>query len=198
MEDPRNSSSPTSASTSKNTGATPSKLMNRFKKKDHTETVSEESSFGNTDGKRKTATVNNVPDNPTTTSDVESKQEEIGAGDIGQSEWVMHQDELFNVKAERDELLMEKSFWLSKFQSDNASLLEILISTRDVKAKMLQEIDSLEKEKDRLRSLQLDGLESSLLDRVLDNSPLGTYFNKCEYYFYLYIHFLFFVVPMHS
>lgn len=168
MVDPRKAHSSTASlsSATKNNGATPSKLLNRFMKKEP-KGLGDSVDRDLAGGKSKT-TPNN---NPNTSTEVDSGQ--VESKELGNAEWTLHQDELFNVKAERDELLMEKSFWLSKFQADNASLLQILMSTRDVKVKMLQEIDSLEKEKDRLRSLQLDGLESSLLDRVMDNSPLG-------------------------
>ena len=44
---------------------------------------------------------------------------------------------------------------------------------KTVKEKLLQEIDSVEKERNRIRSLQADALESSVLERVLTNSPLA-------------------------
>ena len=163
MEDPRNSP----AQTVKQKTASPSKLMNRYKKKGHDISDLQASPIEN-----KTVEKAN-PEPPKDTKNSKTSFILPPSDPHISSDVVILQEELLNVKAERDELLMEKSFWLSKFQSDNANLLRILISTRDVKTKMLQEIDSLEKEKDRMKSLQLDGVEASLLDRVLDNSPLA-------------------------
>jgi hypothetical protein len=46
-------------------------------------------------------------------------------------------------------------------------------NTKAAKDKLLQEIDNLEKERSRIGSVQADALESSVLDRVLANSPLA-------------------------
>jgi hypothetical protein len=169
LEDPRKapSSSVKQTTSSSSSATTPSKLMNRFKKKSQPDSLGELSQR-NIGGNESTSSVTNTFN---IVSEVNSFQEETPG--VSEAALTVVKEELLQVKAERDELLLEKSFWLSKFQSDNAKLLQILISTREVKTKMLQEIDSLEKEKDRLRSLQMDGLDSSLLDRVLDNSPLA-------------------------
>jgi predicted AAA+ superfamily ATPase len=44
---------------------------------------------------------------------------------------------------------------------------------KSAKEKLLEEINTVEKEKDRLKSLQVDGLESTVLDKVLANSSLS-------------------------
>lgn len=44
---------------------------------------------------------------------------------------------------------------------------------KSAKEKLLEEINTVEKEKDRLKSLQVDGLESTVLDKVLSNSSLS-------------------------
>jgi hypothetical protein len=142
--------------------------MNRMKKKNQGEV----SSLGDVVKENASSNGGNKNTAPPSTPIATSKTSDPSTA-LGSAEVIALQDELSMIKAERDELVLEKTFWLSKFQSDNANLLQILISTRDAKTKMLQGIDSLEKEKDRMRSLRLDGVESSLLDRVLDNSPLA-------------------------
>lgn len=140
----------------------PLKLMNRFKKKENR---------GSTVQK---AVVNSENVEDSKSPIVEKNDRTRAQGRANESkDYASLLEELQSVKSERDELLMEKSFWLSKFQSDNAGLLKVLNHAKEVKVKVLQEIDSLEKEKDRLRSIQLDGVESSVLERVLDNSPLA-------------------------
>ena len=63
---------------------------------------------------------------------------------------------------ERDWLAKERTLWLSRIESDNARLAIMLRNVRDAKKRLIDEMDSVQAEKAKLKSMQMQLLNNEL------------------------------------
>jgi hypothetical protein len=69
------------------------------------------------------------------------------------------QNELNMLRSQNETLLREKKYWMLRIHEDNQRLVTLFNSIKEVKSKLLNEIDEVQKEKDKLKFLQINTLE---------------------------------------
>ena len=79
--------------------------------------------------------------------------------------------ELDELRAVNEALIMEKKYWMTRLTDDNAKLAVMFKGLQEVKSKLLGEIDDVQKEKDKLKYLQINFAEKSI-DALLRESLL--------------------------
>ena len=80
--------------------------------------------------------------------------------------------EIDELRCERDLLLDEKRAWLEQLKNENAVMMLLLQDSKTAKERLLQELDLVEKEKDKLRSREMDEIDARF-DELLSSTPLG-------------------------
>ena len=77
------------------------------------------------------------------------------------------QNELNMLRSQNETLIREKKYWMLRIHEDNQRLVTIFNSIKDVKSKLLNEIDEVQKEKDKLKFLQINTLDCHI-DNMLE------------------------------
>jgi hypothetical protein len=93
--------------------------------------------------------------------------------------WTSLHDEIADLKAERDYLQAEQAKLLAIIQNDNAKLVEILQEVQASKAKFMAKIDSLEKERAKLKAFSAEVIETNI-EGLLSNMPLSDILKRSD------------------
>jgi DNA repair exonuclease SbcCD ATPase subunit len=93
--------------------------------------------------------------------------------------WTSLHDEIADLKAERDYLQAEQAKLLAIIQNDNAKLVEILQEVQASKAKFLAKIDTLEKERAKLKAFSAEVIETNI-EGLLSNMPLSDILKRAD------------------
>ena len=85
---------------------------------------------------------------------------ENGLVSVGDSEKLMSEietlrNQLMTVTNERDKLAHDRKQWMARVQNDNQHLAGMLRNVRDAKVRLVEEMDAVQVEKGKYRSLQL-------------------------------------------
>ena len=70
--------------------------------------------------------------------------------------------QLSDVTGERDKLLNDRNQWMSRIKGDNQHLASMLRNVRDAKVRLVEEMDAVQTEKSKYRSLQLQARSESI------------------------------------
>lgn len=77
------------------------------------------------------------------------------------------------LEQERDALIREKAAWLNRFSEDNSRLAQMLKDVAITKEKLIRKMESLDVEKDKLRSLQINFAQNRFERSFFAGSKLG-------------------------